>query len=57
MGIVYEAIDHELNRHVAIKVVPAGSRGEAQVIAGLEHPRTIPIHDAGVLADGRVRSM
>src|ERR1700682_2164938 len=53
IGIVYEAIDHELNRHVAIKIVPAGNRGEAQLIAGLEHPGIIPIHDAGTLADGR----
>ena len=53
MGIVYEAIDHELNRRVAIKVVPRGSRGEAQVIAGLEHPGIVPIHDAGTLVDGR----
>ena len=53
MGIVYEAIDHELNRRVAIKVVPAGSRGEAQRIAGLEHPGIIPVHDAGTLVDGR----
>jgi eukaryotic-like serine/threonine-protein kinase len=53
IGIVYEAIDHELNRRVAIKVVPAGNRGEAQRIAGLEHPGIIPIHDAGTLVDGR----
>ena len=53
MGIVYEAIDHELNRRVAIKVVAAGSGGEAQLIAGLEHPGIIPIHDAGTLTDGR----
>ena len=53
MGIVYEAIDHELNRRVAIKVVPQGSRGEAQAIAGLEHPGIIPIHDVGTLVDGR----
>ena len=53
MGIVYEAIDHELNRRVAVKVLPAGSRAEAKVIAGLEHPGIIPIHDAGTLVDGR----
>ncbi len=53
MGIVYEAIDRELNRHVAVKVVPATSRGEGHLIAGLEHPGIIPIHDAGTLADGR----
>jgi serine/threonine protein kinase len=53
IGVVYEAIDHELNRRVAVKVVPAGNRGEAQRIAGLEHPGIIPIHDAGTLVDGR----
>jgi len=53
MGIVYEAIDQELQRHVAIKVLPAGNRREAQIIAELEHPGIIPIHDAGMLADGR----
>ncbi len=53
VGIVYEAIDQELQRHVAIKVLPASSRREGQLIAGLEHPGIIPIHDAGLLADGR----
>jgi serine/threonine protein kinase len=27
---------------------------EAQIIAGLEHPGIVPVHDVGVLADGRV---
>ena len=53
MGIVYEAIDRELNRRVAIKVAGTQSRIEAELIAGLEHPGIIPIHDAGVLPDGR----
>ena len=53
MGIVYEAIDRELNRRVAIKVAGTESRIEAELIAGLEHPGIIPIHDAGVLPDGR----
>jgi len=53
VGIVYEAIDQELQRRVAIKVLPADSRREGQLIAGLEHPGIIPIHDAGLLGDGR----
>ncbi|HYS55162.1 MAG TPA: protein kinase [Thermoanaerobaculia bacterium] len=53
MGVVYEAIDRELNRHVAIKVMSAAGRREAELIAGLEHPGIIPIHDAGALPDGR----
>ena len=53
MGIVYEVLDRELARSVAMKVVDDDWRGEAQVIAGLEHPGIVPVHDAGVLADGR----
>jgi serine/threonine protein kinase len=63
MGTVYLAHDAVLERDVAIKV--AGSlpgsdvlarrlRTEARVLARLEHPGIVPIHDAGVLADGRV---
>ena len=29
-------------------------RREAQVLAALEHPGIVPVHDAGVLADGRL---
>lgn len=62
MGVVYEADDRELNRRVAIKVVPIESasaeaaqrlRDEAMTIAALEHPGIIPLHDAGTLPDGR----
>ena len=62
MGAVYLGRDQRLNREVAIKVsnaVTAGShlderlQQEAQVLARLEHPGIVPVHDAGVLADGR----
>jgi serine/threonine protein kinase len=62
MGTVYLAADEELGREVAIKIPNAlGSedlerrlRGEARVLAHLEHPGIVPIHDAGRLADGRL---
>ena len=63
MGVVYEAEDLELGRRVALKVIrrpeiaedAAGRlRGEAQVIARLEHPGIVPVHDLGSLPDGRV---
>ena len=51
MGVVYEAEDLELHRRVAIKVL---ATPEALVIAKLEHPGIVPVHDAGTLPDGRV---
>lgn len=63
MGAVYAAHDALLDREVAIKVSNAVSRGtglderlraEAQVLARLEHPGIVPVHDAGLLADGRL---
>jgi len=63
MGVVYDAEDIELGRHVALKIInhpdnsteaAARLRSEAQVIARLEHPGIVPVHDLGVLADGRV---
>lgn len=60
MGIVYEVYDRELARNVAMKVLEAGLtpdaewRNEARIIAALEHPGIVPVHDAGVLPDGRV---
>jgi Protein kinase domain len=62
MGTVYLALDHRLDREVALKTVqlPAGSGEEierllreARVLARLEHPGIVPIHDAGLLPDGR----
>ena len=63
MGAVYLAEDRELRREVAIKVMrspaPAAEaearmRREAQVIARLEHPGIVPVHDIGRLSDGRI---
>jgi serine/threonine protein kinase len=63
MGTVYAARDRLLNRDVALKVsnapVPESDldhrlRQEARVLAALEHPGVVPIHDAGVLDDGRL---
>src|SRR5438046_9838776 len=63
MGVVYAAQDENLRRRVALKVceVP-GTDGdlrnrlirEARVLAALEHPGIVPVHDVGTLADGRV---
>lgn len=63
MGTVYLAEDNDLNREVAVKVLNAGAGEatlgrrmvrEAQIIARLEHPGIVPVHDVGALADGRV---
>jgi serine/threonine protein kinase len=63
MGAVYLAQDVELGRKVAVKVMNvADSTGalasrmlrEARIVALLEHPSIVPIHDVGVLDDGRV---
>ena len=63
MGTVYLAEDTELDRQVAIKVLNTPEITEdlrrrmireAQIIARLEHPGIVPVHDVGVLPDGRV---
>jgi len=63
MGVVYQARDRELDRTVALKVLagieadPGATerlRREALIIAGLEHPGIVPVHDVGSLPDGRV---
>jgi serine/threonine protein kinase len=63
MGTVYRAQDRELKREVALKVlredlVGAGAAArlerEARILAHLEHPGIVPVHDAGTLSDGRV---
>jgi serine/threonine protein kinase len=51
MGVVYLAEDAELARRVAIKVLDDGD--EALVLASLEHPGIVPVHEAGLLPDGR----
>jgi serine/threonine protein kinase len=63
MGTVYAARDKALDRRVALKVldipVPDGDSArrlnrEARVLALLEHPGIVPVHDVGTLSDGRV---
>jgi serine/threonine protein kinase len=63
MGTVYLAQDVDLGRKVAVKVMneadPNGALAsrmtrEARIVALLEHPSIVPIHDVGVLDDGRV---
>ncbi len=62
MGSVWEAEDPELGRSVALKVLDlpdvsgdlsARLRREARVLARLEHPGVVPVHDVGTLPDGR----
>jgi eukaryotic-like serine/threonine-protein kinase len=63
MGTIFLARDMRLEREVAIKVLNTSEmsagmiermRREAFIIASLEHPGIVPIHDLGQLADGRV---
>jgi serine/threonine protein kinase len=59
---VYEALDVDLDRPVAIKVLDVPDRAgraasrlarEALILARLDHPGIVPIHEHGTLADGR----
>jgi eukaryotic-like serine/threonine-protein kinase len=63
MGVVYLARDRELGREVALKVLRAPDPSpeerdrilrEARILASLEHPGIVPVHDVAVLPDGRV---
>jgi serine/threonine protein kinase len=63
MGTIYRAVDGVLGREVAVKVMRDGlqnassvarMRNEAHVIARLEHPGIVPVHDVGLMPDGRV---
>jgi serine/threonine protein kinase len=63
MGVVCLAEDRELDRLVAIKVLNTPETTEdlrnrmvreAQIIARLEHPGIVPVHDVGKLPDGRI---
>ncbi|MCC5833528.1 MAG: protein kinase [Opitutales bacterium] len=57
MGEVYEAEQKHLGRHYAVKVLPAEHgedpsfrerfRSEARLLASLEHPNVVGIHNAG----------
>jgi serine/threonine protein kinase len=65
MGVVYLARDTVLDREVALKIVDGASgdesigaahavEKEARILAKLEHPGLVPIHDFGQLPDGRL---
>ncbi len=56
MGVVYRARDPMLNREVAIKLISSADltaeieerfQREAQVVAQMDHPSIVPIHDLG----------
>ncbi len=59
MAVVYRAVERELHRQVAIKVLPPGMGGgemaerfrrEARLAAQLDHPNIIPIYRVGQVA-------
>ena len=56
MGVVYVARDTALDREVALKIFDRapGDANEARLIARLEHPGIVPVHDFGELPDGRL---
>jgi len=53
LGVVYQALDRELGRRVALKVLDPAMAGEAILIARLEHPSVVPVYETGSLPDGR----
>jgi len=62
MGAVYRVRDRALGRDVAMKVLSgvadaaslARLENEACILAHLEHPGIVPVHDVGTLPDGRL---
>jgi serine/threonine-protein kinase len=63
MGAVLRAHDPEMDRALAIKVILPQHRndpslvrrflGEARLAGQLQHPGVVPVHDIGLLGDGR----
>ena len=61
---VFEALDNDVGRRVAIKVLRDPARAtprmleklieEAQITGQLEHPNIVPVHDLGLLPSGEV---
>jgi serine/threonine protein kinase len=63
MGVVYLARDLDLDRDVALKVLApelstvddvTRMQREARILAQLDHPGIVPVHERGKLIDGRV---
>ncbi len=63
MGTVHRVEDTALGREVALKVLTLPDAGgdlaarlvaEARLLARLEHPNIVPVHDLGMLPDGSV---
>ena len=63
MGLVRRVLDPELNRSLAMKILSAKRDAkedersrfveEAQIGAQLQHPNIVPVHELGLLPDGR----
>jgi serine/threonine protein kinase len=62
MGAIYRVRDLALGRDVAMKVLSGAAdpaslariENEARILARLEHPGIVPVHDVGTLPDGRL---
>ena len=63
MGTVFLANDTQLDRTIALKIMNVSDPKsdltkrmirETKIIANLEHPNIVPIHDVGTLEDGRI---
>jgi serine/threonine protein kinase len=62
MGAVYRVRDSALDREIAMKVLAGAAldeararlEQEARILARLEHPGIVPVHDVGTLPDGRL---
>jgi tRNA A-37 threonylcarbamoyl transferase component Bud32 len=63
MGVVYEAMDSQLQRRVAVKLLREDRaqghdaekrfRREARALAAFSHPNVVTIHDFGLTAEGK----
>ncbi|MHC5012360.1 MAG: serine/threonine-protein kinase, partial [Planctomycetota bacterium] len=65
MGVVYRAFDPAANRHVALKVLPAGApeedrlrfQREVEVLGNIQHPHIMPVFDSGHIGSARFVTM
>lgn len=64
MGAVYETVDQDIRRRVAMKLLLPSAAGatpvikrfleEAQITGQLEHPNIVPVHEIGIDEDSRI---